>query len=237
VTARAFGFKEQSRSAGEGRKPQVENGGILTHPSTFLSRGYVSGLEVRNGIYSSTTNVSSPSVVRIDRAFKVINQMVTDGVIQSYAIGGATAAFFYIEPDTTYDVDIFCVLSGVKPNALDMLTPIYDYLKNKKYQPENEAINIEGVAVQFLPVFNPLNEEAVEHAKDFDYEGIPVRVMSPEHLVAIMLQTGRPKDFVRVARFLDADAFDLDSLNKTLKRHNLDKEWAALVRLQRRLGK
>jgi hypothetical protein len=187
-------------------------------------------------VYTSVT-VASSRGVRIDQAFKVINQMVTDGIIKSYAIGGATAAFFYVEPDTTYDVDIFCVLTGIKANAIDMLAPIYEYLQNKGYQPEDVTINIEGVAVQFLPVSNTLNEEAVEHAKDFDYEGIPVRVMDPEHLVAIMLQTGRPKDFVRVARFLDADAFDLDGLNEILKRHNLDKEWAALVRLQRRLGK
>jgi hypothetical protein len=189
---------------------------------------------VRNGVYTSTTTVPS-SGARIDQAFRVINQMVADGVIESYAIGGATAAFFYIEPDTTFDVDIFCVLRGVEEKALDMLAPIYDYLQGKGYQPEDEAINIAGVAVQFLPVFNPLNEEAVEQASDLDYEGIPVRVMSPEHLVAIMLQTGRPKDYVRVARFLEAEAFDLDSLTQTLKRHKLDKEWAALKLLQRRL--
>jgi hypothetical protein len=187
-------------------------------------------------VYTSTT-LSPSRGVRIDQAFRVINQMVTDGVIESYAIGGATAAFFYIEPDTTFDVDIFCVLLGVEENALDMLAPIYDYLRRRGYQPEDEAINIEGVAVQFLPVFNPLNEEAVQRAKDLDYQGVPVRVMSPEHLVAIMLQTGRAKDFVRVARFLEADAFDLDGLNETLKRHNLDKEWTALRLLQRRLSK
>jgi hypothetical protein len=88
-----------------------------------------------------------------------------------------------------------------------------------------------------LPVFNPLNEEAVAHAREFDYEGIPVRVMTPEYLVAIMLQTGRSKDFVRVARFLEASAFDLGGLSQILKRHNLTKEWAALMHLQRRLVK
>jgi hypothetical protein len=178
-----------------------------------------------------------PRGVRIDRAFQVINQMVADGVIESYAIGGATAAFFYIEPDTTFDVDIFCVLRGITTNALVMLTPIYDYLRSKEYQPEDEAINIEGVAVQFLPVFNSLNEEAVAQARHFDYEGTPVRVMSPEHLVAIMLQTGRPKDYVRVARFLEAEAFDIDNLSQILTRHKLEKEWTALRLLQRRLAK
>jgi len=172
--------------------------------------------------------------VRIDQAFKVINKMVSDGIIENYAIGGATGAFFYIEPDTTYDVDIFCVLKGVKADALDMLTPIYDYLRTKGYESEDVAVNIAGVAVQFLPVYNPLNEEAVEHAREFDYQGIPVRVMSPEHLVAIMLQTGRSKDLVRVARFLEAEAFDVNSVKETLKRHGLEKESGTLRLLQRR---
>src|SRR4029078_12425705 len=109
------------------------------------------------------------------------------------AIGGATGAFFYIEPDFTYDVDIFCVLSVVETDALGTLSPIYLYLESKGYKAVDEAVDVEGVAVQFLPVFNPLNEEAVEQARDFDYQGVPVRVMSPEHLMAIMLQTGRSK--------------------------------------------
>jgi hypothetical protein len=163
--------------------------------------------------------------------------MVADGVIQKYAIGGATGAFFYIEPDFTYDVDIFCVLSAVKPDALVMLGPIYRYLEAKNYEAVDDAVNIEGVAVQFLPVFNALNEEAVEQAREFDYEGVPVRVMSPEHLMAIMLQTGRSKDFVRVARFLESEAFDEDALKAVITRHGLDKQWNALRTIQKRLVK
>lgn len=184
-----------------------------------------------SNVYQSTT-VTPIRSARIDQAFRIINQMVVDGVIENYAIGGATGAFFYIEPDTTFDVDIFCVLSGIEVDALDMLRPIYDYLTAKGYAPEAEMIAIEGVAVQFLPVFNPLNEEAVQHAKEFDYMGVPVRVMSPEHLVAIMLQTGRAKDYVRVARFLEADAFERDELRQVLERHGLERKWKTLRRLE-----
>lgn len=187
-----------------------------------------------SNIFQSTT-VSQPRPVRVDRAFAVINQMVTDGIIECYAVGGATAAFFYIEPDTTYDVDIFCVLRTFEANAIDMLAPIYEYLGNKGYRPEAEAILIEGVAVQFLPVFNPLNEEAVERAREFDYEGVPVRVMSPEHLVAIMLDTGRSKDYVRIARFIEADAVDRETLLDILAQHKLKQKWTALQNIKRRL--
>lgn len=91
-----------------------------------------------------------------------------------------------------------------------------------------------------MPVFNPLNEEAVEHAREFDYMGIRVKVMSPEHLVAIMLQTGRTKDYVRVARFIEADAFDPKVLNEILDRHGLTqtarKAWRAVRILERRVA-
>ncbi|MGH9960760.1 MAG: hypothetical protein ACREBC_27180, partial [Pyrinomonadaceae bacterium] len=93
----------------------------------------------------TTSYTTAPSRgIAIDRTFAIINQMVLDGIIESYAIGGATAAFFYVEPDTTYDLDVFCVLTGVKKNALDMLTPVYRYLKTKGYAPEAEGVNIEG---------------------------------------------------------------------------------------------
>lgn len=115
----------------------------------------------------SYTTVPS-RLVRIDKAFAVINQMVVDGVIDIYAIGGATGAFFYIEPDTTYDVDIFVDFKSCEEeNALRILEPIYEYLIPKGYKPEMEAVLIEGVAIQFLPVFNELNEEAVERAVEF----------------------------------------------------------------------
>lgn len=98
-------------------------------------------------------------------------------------------------------------------------------------------VNMHGVAVQFLPVYNPLNEEAVQQARKFSYQGVQVRVMKPEHLMAIMLQTRRSKDYVRVARFLEAGAFDEETLRQTLDRHDLKKEWDRLGILKRRLAK
>jgi hypothetical protein len=163
--------------------------------------------------------------------------MVADGVIECYALGGATAAFFYNEPDTTYDVDVFWLFKVGEESALNMLAPIYDYLRARGYQPEADHVNIHGVAVQFLPAYNPLIEEAVEHARDFDYLGVPVRVINPEYLVAIMLQTGRPKDYARVVRFLDRDAFDAHTLRQTLNRHGLQKAWTNLKLMDRRLAK
>ena len=40
-------------------------------------------------------------------ALKVLSDLVTDGVIEAYAIGGAMGATFYLEPVVTMDLDVF----------------------------------------------------------------------------------------------------------------------------------
>jgi hypothetical protein len=160
----------------------------------------------------------------MEETFKVINQIKEDGVIEDYAVGGAVAAIFYVEPFTTYDIDIFCAFSA-QGSGLMLLTPIYEYLAQRGYYPEKETINIEGWPVQFLPIFNPLLEEAVENANEVMIGQTLARVVRPEHLVAIMLDTGRAKDYARISRFLEVGAVDMDKLMGVLHRHNLELKW------------
>lgn len=160
----------------------------------------------------------------MEETFKVINRMKEDGVIENYAVGGAVAAIFYVEPFTTYDLDIFCAFSA-SGSGLVLLTPIYEYLAERGYRPEKETINIEGWPVQFLPIFNSLIEEAVNEANEIDVGETPVRVMQPEHLVSIMLDTGRAKDYARISRFLEADVVDMGNLLGILSRLNLQVKW------------
>ena len=47
----------------------------------------------------------------MEKIFAIINQMEADGVIRSYAVGGAIGAIFWIEPFTTKDVDVFVHLT------------------------------------------------------------------------------------------------------------------------------
>lgn len=44
-----------------------------------------------------------------DKALLVIEEMTRRGIIKAYAIGGAIAATYYIEPVLTYDLDIFFI--------------------------------------------------------------------------------------------------------------------------------
>lgn len=150
--------------------------------------------------------------------------MVKDGVIDEYAIGGAVAALFYIEPINTNDLDIFFHMKDLSA-GLDILSPLYKYLSGLGYKGKGEAIDIEGWPVQFLPIFNPLLEEAVEQAKEVRFQRTTTRIMQAEHLVAIMLQIGRLKDHARIAQFIEHDAFDQKQLTDILSRHGLIKKW------------
>lgn len=155
--------------------------------------------------------------------------MVKDGVIEQYAIGGAVAALFYIEPINTNDLDVFFHVKD--PSAgLDILAPLYKYLSGLGYKGKGEAIDIEGWPVQFLPIFNPLLEEAVEQAKEVRFQRTKTRVMTADHLVAIMLQTGRLKDHARIVQFLEHEAVDQRKLETILARHGLVKKWETLNR-------
>ena len=185
----------------------------------------------RHGITTSTTGEPAS----LEKTYAAVNRMLEDGIIESYAIGGAMAVAFYMEPDSTFDVDIFCIVKGMSDQALNILKPIYEYCGAKGYESRHEGILIEGFEVQFLPVFDELSEEAVREAAVPTYGNTPVRVMQPEHLVAIMLKTGRPKDEARIVRFIDAGAFDPAKLDVILSRHGLDAKREVLGELLRRL--
>src|SRR5215210_1549303 len=155
---------------------------------------------------------------------KIINRMVKAGIIEGYAIGGAVAAIYYLEPFDTADLDIFVQVNATGSD-LTILAPIHEYLTKHGYEARGEFIYIEGIPVQFLPVFNPLTEEAVEKAQTIKYARVTTRIMRAEHLVAIMLDTGRIKDYLRISMFLEQRAVKMRQLQAVLKRHHLMKKW------------
>lgn len=164
------------------------------------------------------------------KALRVINDLEKEGVIQGYAMGGATALLFYAEPALTFDVDIFVFLpDGGGLNNLVDLGPLYQVLASKGYRAQKEHVLIEGVPVQFIPVYNSLVGEAVKQAATQTYEEVPVKVMTVEHLLAIMLDTNRPKDRERVRQLIETVDFDKDRLESVLKRHALQKRWEAYL--------
>jgi hypothetical protein len=118
---------------------------------------------------------------------EIINRMQADGIIDQYAIAGPVGATFYLEPVATLDADILVSLPTTGGGAFLTLTPIYDYLTKRGYRTEGEYVVIEDWPVRFLPPTNALGEEALAQAVETEVEGVPTRVISAEHLVALAL--------------------------------------------------
>lgn len=159
--------------------------------------------------------------------FTVLNQLRADGVIGDFAIGGAVGATFHLEPVATLDLDVFVRIQPSSGRLLLTRSPLYEYLAARGYQAEGEYIHIEGWPVRFLAPAGPLEEEAIIQARETEVEGVPVRVMTGEHLAAIALATGRAKDFSRVLQFIEAGVLDSGRLDAILARHGLLEKWEA----------
>lgn len=158
------------------------------------------------------------------RTLQILNELERDGLIGGYAIGGAMGATFYVEPLLTFDLDVFVVVPQ-NPSDLISLTPLYDSLRARGYTEEGECVIIEGVPVQFLPVYNALLEEAIKESRETTYEDVSTKVLRAEHLIAICLQTGRDKDRERVRIFREQAVLELNYLTGILQRHGLEGKW------------
>lgn len=158
-------------------------------------------------------------------AIRVINQMREDEVIDKYAIGGAIGALFYLEPALTRDIDVFVVLPRVPGSNVPRLSSIHKYLLDRGYAAEGEYIIIAGWPVQFLPATTKLELEGLENAFQAETEGVKAWVMPAEHLAAICLQTGRAKDYARLAAFIEQQALSMEKFHDIVTRHGLAEAW------------
>lgn len=166
----------------------------------------------------------------MERLLKILNQLEEKKVFTRYALGGAFALLFYSEPKPTYDVDVFIFLPKQTGGLID-LTPLSEHLKKMGYKWNGEHIMIEGFPVQFIPAPDPLTEEALEEATVKDYEKVKVKVLRLEYLMAIMLQTNRPKDREMIAKlFEEKIEMDHDKFSQILSRHKpLQERWKKIV--------
>jgi hypothetical protein len=157
------------------------------------------------------------------KTFAVINEMVAGGAIDNYAAAGAIGAMFYVEPFSTEDLGVFVL---TPEDRLVIELPGWEYLKGRGYtEIQKEGIVVEGWPVQFIPVNNALEREAYLNAQLLDYEEVSVRVVLPEHLVAIALNVARFKDLARVEMFLMQKEVDLNALQDVVRRHGLSDKW------------
>ena len=189
-------------------------------------RERIAALETEEGCYrglfeseSTITVVSSLADV-----FRVLARIRDEGIVLEYALGGATAVLFYAEPTRTYDLDVFAILPADAMQSLAPLTDVYEWAQRQGFALESEHVIVHGVPVQLLLAHNALVTEAVRTARVHDYEGVPVRVVAPEHLVALALQAGGARRRERAWQLLQSGAVDRARLRELLSAHAIDAE-------------
>jgi hypothetical protein len=156
---------------------------------------------------------------------RVLNQMERDGAVLRYAIGGAVAATFYLEPAATMDVDVFVPVTAPPGSLLVSVEGLIQYLTANGYEMQREYFIIAGWPVQFLPASPGLVEEALTAAEEFDLGEVTARVFRPFHLAAIALQTGRNKDKLRLLQFREAGFLASAEFEPLLAKFGLLERW------------
>jgi hypothetical protein len=159
----------------------------------------------------------SPPIPLAD-VLRAANELVSAGLVEDYALGGALAAIYYVEPFTTYDADIIFV--GKDKTLSAGIPAIYAYLQSKGWRVEREHLLVNDFPVQFLAA-SGLTEEAVAHAMRMEYEGVPAKVFRPEYIIAIAASVGRHKDLARIEQMLEQTEIDRTFLDDILARYHL----------------
>src|SRR5207249_4472589 len=123
-----------------------------------------------------------------------------------------------------YDIDVFAFIPAQRGAIVDM-TNLYAWARERGFEVHAEHLLIHGVPVQFLSANEGLENEAVSQAQLFDYEGVAVRVMRPEHLVALYTRAGGAGRRERAILLLRAGVVAEDHLDAILEHYQLSDRW------------
>ncbi len=154
-----------------------------------------------------------------------INRAQADGVIDQYTVGGTPGAMFYIEPSAAPDAEIFVKLPHESAGSVPSLAPVYEYFASRGHAVEGGVVTIGNWPTKFLPLANDLEHEGFNESVPREVDGVKTWVMTPEHLVGIALQSGRPEDLALASQFLDSGAVDRNKLHLMLHRFGLGPQW------------
>jgi hypothetical protein len=154
---------------------------------------------------------------------ELLNVMRNSGVIADYALFGAAAQMRYTEPVATLDAHVLVEVPSAERS--DPLAAIYQFCADRGYQPNGEAVRVGAWPVQFIPVFNPLTQEALKRAETADFEGVPLRVVRADFLAVIALNVGRARDWTRILALLQSGSVSRDEVARLAARHGLTDAW------------
>lgn len=155
-------------------------------------------------------------------ALRALESLKAERVVEEYAVAGAMAILFWTEPVPTYDLDVLVFLPPAG-GPIVSLDPICRWAAQRGYPAQAEHIVVEGVPTQFVPSPGRLADEAITEAQVLEYEDVRVRVVRPEHLIALYLEpsarTARRE--ARAAMLLELPGLNRERLDAILLEHGL----------------
>jgi hypothetical protein len=161
-----------------------------------------------------------------EKVIKRLNRLKEKGVIKDYAIGGALAVAYYLEPVKTLVLDIFVFAESDKDFYI-----FRTYIKKAGFRVRGTHVIIDDTPIHFLPgSLHPFINEAVRRAKRIRVRSIPTKVLTAEYLIVSLLMAFRLKDKMVIPDLLELA--DMERLRTIIERFS-DEETPLDQRLQR----
>ena len=161
-----------------------------------------------------------------EKVIKRLNRLKETGVIKDYAIGGAHAVAYYLEPVKTLDLDIFIFAKSDQDFYI-----FRTYIKKAGFRVRGTHVIIDDTPIHFLPgSLHPFINEAVRRAKRIRVRSIPTKVLTAEYLIVSLLMAFRLKDKMVIPDLLEVA--DMERLRTIIERFS-DEETPLDQRLQR----
>jgi hypothetical protein len=167
-----------------------------------------------------------PSETAVEHALRLANGAKAQGLIGDYAIAGAFAFIYYCEPFETKDFELLVSLTTT-PSGLIDLGPIWEHFVAGGASAEGQFLRVSRLLVDFVPVADALDADALEHAVEIRLGAQATRVLTAEHAVAVAVRTARPQDRLKIERLLTSapQALDRPRLERILEKHGLLLKW------------
>ena len=161
-----------------------------------------------------------------EKVIRRLNRFKKTGVVRDYAIGGAHAVAYYLEPVKTLDLDIFLFVESDEDFYI-----FRTYIKKTGLKIRGTHVIIDDIPVHFLPgSLHPFINEAVRKAKRIRVKNIPTKVLTVEYLIVSLLMAFRLKDKMSIPDLLQLA--DMAKLKEIIERY-ADEETPLDKRLQR----
>jgi hypothetical protein len=161
-----------------------------------------------------------------EKVIRRLNRLKKTGVLRDYAIGGAHAVAYYLEPVKTLDLDIFLFVESDEDFYI-----FRTYFKKAGFKIRGTHVVIDDIPVHFLPgSLHPFINEAVKKAKRIRVRNIPTKVLTVEYLIVSLLMAFRLKDKMVIPDLLEMA--NMTKLNEIIERF-ADEETPLDKRLQR----